>query len=118
MDAIKGSPEAFATYGLMQAVGLTPPAMQEQLVKIFHGKSTAIITNVPGPLGPVKLVGKTIRDLVFFVPQSAGAGIGISIFSYRGKVRVGVVADTGLLPDPNALVEAYESELRDVGIPI
>jgi len=116
MDVIKDSPEAFATFGLMQAVGLTPAAMQEQLVKLFHGKSTAIITNVPGPLEPVKLAGATIRDIVFFVPQSAGAGLGLSIFSYRGFVRVGVASDRNLLDDPAMLVEAYEAELRAIGI--
>jgi hypothetical protein len=50
------------------------------------------------------------------VPQSAGTGLGISIFSYAGSVRVGVAADLGLIPDPALLVEAYHAELAELGV--
>jgi hypothetical protein len=36
----------------------------------------------------------------------------VSIFSYAGKVTVGFMTDTGLVPDPKPLVEAFDAELR------
>jgi hypothetical protein len=47
---------------------------------------------------------------MFWVPQRARIGIGISILSFSGKVQVGVIADEALMPDPGALVEAFEAE--------
>jgi hypothetical protein len=35
----------------------------------------------------------------------------VSIFSYAGEVTVGFMTDTGLVPDPRPLVEAFEREL-------
>jgi hypothetical protein len=36
----------------------------------------------------------------------------VSIFSYAGRVTVGVMADAGLVPDPETLVEDFQSELE------
>ena len=38
----------------------------------------------------------------------------VSIFSYRGEVTIGLLADTGLVPDPHAIVCHVERELADL----
>jgi hypothetical protein len=48
---------------------------------------------------------------MFWVPQSGHLGLGISLLSYAGEVRVGVSADAGRMPDPEALIAALEAEL-------
>jgi hypothetical protein len=35
----------------------------------------------------------------------------VSIFSYDGRVTVGVMADAGLVPDPETIVNALRAEL-------
>jgi len=47
---------------------------------------------------------------MFWVPQRARIGIGISILSFAGKVQVGVIADEALVPDPAELIQAFEDE--------
>lgn len=42
---------------------------------------------MPGPVSKIVLAGAAVDDAVFFVPQSAGTALGISIFSYAGNVR-------------------------------
>jgi diacylglycerol O-acyltransferase / wax synthase len=118
MDALKHSPEPFVTYGLMQAVGLLPAVIQQQLIGLFENKSTAVVTNMPGPTNRISMAGHLVDDAVFFVPQSAGAGVGISIFSYAGAVRIGVATDLALVPEPAALVAAYHAELAEIGVPL
>jgi len=49
---------------------------------------------------------------MFWVPQSARMGVGVSILSYAGQVTVGVSTDEGLVPDPEAIVAAFEAEVR------
>ena len=53
-----------------------------------------------------------MRSFLFWVPQRAQIGIGISILSFAGKVQVGVIADKALLADPAHLVEAFEEEFE------
>jgi hypothetical protein len=48
--------------------------------------------------------------MMFWVPQRADIGVGISILSFAGKVQVGVLADTRLVPDVRELVRAFEEE--------
>lgn len=47
---------------------------------------------------------------MFWVPQSGGVGLGVSILSYAGWVRLGVLVDEGLVPDPEAIVAAFHAE--------
>ncbi|QDG53239.1 wax ester/triacylglycerol synthase family O-acyltransferase [Persicimonas caeni] len=112
MDALKRSPEAGLTYLTLQALGHLPVAAQELVLKLFRGKASSIITNMPGPKNQLRLAGHLVRDMMFWVPQSQGVGVGVSIFSYNGGVRLGVAADAGLLAEPRALVDAYEAEMR------
>jgi hypothetical protein len=70
------------------------------------------MTNVPGPRQTLYLAGAPVRSIMFWVPQSARLGLGVSIISYAGEVRVGVVTDSGLVPDPDAIVAGFHEELR------
>jgi hypothetical protein len=67
---------------------------------------------VPGPKEVLYLAGKPIQDIFFWVPQAGRVGIGISICSYAGRVRLGVGTDTGLVPDPENIVAGFHEELE------
>lgn len=111
MDALKESPEAVLTYLTLEVLGYLPLALQEAVLGLFRGKASSIITNMPGPKNKLKLAGHTVRDMMFWVPQSQGVGVGVSIFSYNGAVRLGIAADANLVADPDALADAFEAEL-------
>jgi WS/DGAT/MGAT family acyltransferase len=109
LDGLKRSPEAFMTYAVLTTMGVSLQSAQSQLVKLFHNKSSAIATNVPGPVKPVRFAGRDISRILFWVPQSADVGLGFSIFSYCGVVQVGVQADANIMPDPNLWVDAFHA---------
>ena len=69
------------------------------------------MTNVPGPQELLYFAGEPIRSMVFFGPQSGKMGVGISVFSYRGQLTMGVSADKGILPDAHALTQCFQAEL-------
>jgi diacylglycerol O-acyltransferase len=112
MDAIKGSSEAIVTYAILNAIGMTTPMVETAAVRFFGTKATAVMTNVPGPRETLYLAGTPVRSLMFWVPQSARLGLGVSILSYAGQVRLGVATDTGLVPDPEAIIAAFHEEMR------
>jgi diacylglycerol O-acyltransferase len=71
-----------------------------------------LVTNVRGPDRRLYLAGRKLRNLTFFVPQSAMLGIGISIMTYAGDIQIGVIADSGLVSDPLAITRDITRELR------
>ncbi len=87
------------------------------MVRILGAKTTAVMTNVPGPREPRYLAGNRIQTIMFWVPQSGRVGLGVSIFSYAGEVRLGVSVDAALVPDPERVLEAFEEELRSLASP-
>ena len=50
--------------------------------------------------------------MLIMAPRAGGVGLGVTIFSYNGRVTIGVNADAGLLPDPDELLRAIVAELR------
>ena len=111
MDAIKASSEPLVIFGLLGAVGMAGPEVESLALKFFGSKATAVMTNVPGPREEIYLAGKAMRSMMFWVPQSAKLGLGVSILSYAGQVRLGVVTDAGLVPDPESIIEAFQEEM-------
>jgi WS/DGAT/MGAT family acyltransferase len=112
MDAIKGSPEALMTYGLIYGIGLTGSWLSRLLVGFFAAKADAVTTNVPGPTEHRYLAGTRIGGLLGWVPGSSDQTLGTCIFTYAGMVRVGFKADALAIPDPDRILAAFLVELE------
>ncbi|MGD8626821.1 MAG: wax ester/triacylglycerol synthase family O-acyltransferase [Anaerolineae bacterium] len=110
MDGLKRSSQAPATFAAMRALGRTRPPVQRAVVGMMAGRATAIMTNVVGPGERRYLAGVPLEALLFWVPKTGGLALGVSILSYAGQVRLGVITDRGLVPDPETIVAAFEAE--------
>jgi diacylglycerol O-acyltransferase len=109
---LKGSYQPVIALGLLSAVGYGPKVLQEQVTALLSSNASAVMTNVPGPPKPLYFAGKHIRELDFWVPQSGGIGMGVSILSYDGRIQFGVITDAGLVPDPDAIVSRFAEEFE------
>ncbi|NTU80572.1 MAG: wax ester/triacylglycerol synthase family O-acyltransferase [Chloroflexales bacterium] len=114
MDAIKASPEAYIGYGVVGLLGVMPTGVEHTLLEALCSMASMVVTNVPGPRVANALAGKPVRRAVFWVPEAAGLGLGISILSYVGSVHVGVLADAALVPDPELIAEAFDVEIAEL----
>ena len=114
MDKIKTSSEPMVIYAILNAVGLTGPKVESVALQLFGSKATGVMTNLPGPREEIFLAGKAMRSMMFWVPQSARLGLGVSILSYAGQVRLGVATDSGLVPDPESIIEAFHEEMKSM----
>lgn len=110
MMELKNSKEAPVALGILSAMGMSPNELQGTLVNMFGSKTTAVLTNVPGPPMPLYLAGQKIEELMFWVPQSGRVSLGISIISYANKVHMGVATDVGLVPDPDLIIAGFYEE--------
>jgi WS/DGAT/MGAT family acyltransferase len=110
MDRLKQSGESLLYYSLLNVFGLTPKEVEEAVVDFFGARATAVFTNVVGPRAKLYLAGVPVENVMFWVPQSGRLGMGISIYSYDGRVTLGVITDAGLVPDPEKIAERFNLE--------
>ncbi len=111
MDRLKRSPEPVAMKFLFELFGSGPKAIQDVATSIFGSKASLVMTNVVGPKDPVYLAGVPIDQMMFCVPHPGKElGVGISILSYRGMASLAVIADAGLVPDPEAITDEFNRE--------
>jgi WS/DGAT/MGAT family acyltransferase len=111
MEAIKDSREAPIAYGLVGAIGLTPPWVEDRLIGFFADKASLVVTNVPGPRERLGFAGVPVERVLVWAPCSGSLGMTVSIFSYAGEVTVGFMVDSALPAAPEPLARAYEREL-------
>jgi len=115
LDALKRSVEPVTTYGVVRVMlKILPSSWSRALIDFLGNKCTCVLSNVPGPQSPVYMAGHRMRAMLFWVPQRSRVGIGVSIFSYDGKLRLGVIADRALIPEPSRLVAAFEEEFHEL----
>jgi diacylglycerol O-acyltransferase len=116
MNALKGSTQPLLAFGLLAVAGLLIKPAQEAMLSLFGKKTTAVMTNVPGPREKLKFLGSTLEQSMFWVPQSGDIGLGVSILSYGGGVQFGVITDTVLCPDPQKIIDEFEPEFAKLSL--
>lgn len=110
MSEMKGSLQPLLAFGLLAMAGLLIKPAQDALLNLFSKKTTAVMTNVPGPREKLKFCGATLEQSLFWVPQSGTVGLGVSILSYGGGVQFGVISDSELCPEPQKIIDQFEPE--------
>jgi diacylglycerol O-acyltransferase len=74
MQSLKGSMQPLLAFGLLSVAGLLVKPAQEALLGLFSRKTTAVMTNVPGPATKLSFCGATLDQTMFWVPQSGDIG--------------------------------------------
>jgi WS/DGAT/MGAT family acyltransferase len=72
------------------------------------------IANVPGPQSPVYLRGARLVEAYGTVPLARSGGLGIAMFSYDGKLCVGVNADYDRVADLGAFTALLADSMREL----
>jgi len=116
MSDMKGSMQPLLAFGLLAVAGLLIKPAQDAMLSLFSKKTTAVMTNVPGPREKLKFCGSTLEQSLFWVPQSGTVGLGVSILSYGGSVQFGVISDTTLCPDPQQIINQFEPEFAKLSL--
>jgi WS/DGAT/MGAT family acyltransferase len=110
MNELKGGYQPLLAFALLSVAGILIKPAQHALLNLFAKKATAVMTNVPGPAVPLKLCGRTLKQVMFWVPASGDIGMGVSILSYGGGVQFGLITDARMCPDPDEIVARFRPE--------
>jgi WS/DGAT/MGAT family acyltransferase len=116
MNELKGSMQPLLAFGLLAVAGMLIKPAQDAMLSLFSKKTTAVMTNVPGPREKLKFCGATLEQSLFWVPQSGTVGLGVSILSYGGGVQFGVISDSTLCPDPQKIIDEFEPEFAKLAM--
>lgn len=112
MAQLKHSTQALASLWLLTALGSLPEAVEQRSVDVFTSKASLVISNVPGSREPLYFAGARIDEQYFWVPQAGSIGLGISLFSYAGRMHCGVMSDHNVLAEPHSLAEGLRTEFE------
>lgn len=112
IDRLKQSPEPVVALGLLQTLGYTPAFFEHLIEDIFVRKASLVATNVPGPRQPLYFAGRRLEDVLFWVPHPGHLGLGMSIMSYAGRVRIGIRSDAEVVAAPNRLAERFTEQVE------
>lgn len=114
MNELKGSYQPLLAFAVLAMTGLFIKPVQDAVLGLFAKKTTAVMTNVPGPREPLQFCGATLRQNMFWVPASGDVGVGVSILSYGGGVQFGLITDEALCPRPQEIIDRFEPEFQQL----
>ncbi|MCS0656756.1 WSD1 family O-acyltransferase [Massilia terrae] len=86
MSDLKRSQQPLVALGILAAMGLASESLKERLLETLAANASIIVTNVHGADQARYLAGQRIARQMFWVPQSGGIGLGVSILSYAGQI--------------------------------
>lgn len=115
MDEVKHSGEAFA---MATAANYTVEFVPAFITNIWNKRvanlHSMVLSNVPGPTTPLTIGGLKTKELFFWPPQRDLVGIGIGVYSYAGKVIIGVQGDVNCLCKPQLIVKGFEAKIAEM----
>ena len=89
-----------------------PPSLFLFFLNYLSSKPSFGFTNVPGPVEPFNLYGSRVEELFFLVPTLANIGLGFSLMTYGGKLRLSLQADEGMRLDVKGFSKEYENVIE------
>lgn len=116
MNDLKSSYQPLLAFSMLSVAGLLVKPAQDAMLNLFSKKTTAVMTNVPGPREKHTFLGATIEELMFWVPQAGDVGMGVSILSYGGGVQFGLITDAKLCPNPQAIIDEFAPEFAKLSM--
>ncbi|MBK8455901.1 MAG: wax ester/triacylglycerol synthase family O-acyltransferase [Phyllobacteriaceae bacterium] len=114
MDVLKNSVQAPVVFGLLSVLGYAPKMAQDLLFDFLLDRTTAVMTNVPGPQFQLAIAGSPVTQIMFWVPQASNVGMGVSILSYNGKVQFGLMTDAALTPEPRRIIDNFGPQFEQL----
>ena len=117
MDEIKLSAEHVVSYGTISSLmNLLPePLAQSMLGSLFH-QSSCVLTNFNVADEQLRLAGRPVKMFVHWFPASDEVPISISVLTYGEELRLAVMTDKAIVPDPYKLCQEFKHQVSSNAI--
>ncbi len=112
MGRIKRSHEAVVDFGIQAAISRMSKRLYRASIDLLANRAVGVLTNVRGPDLPLYAAGRRIEGMMGWAPLTADQVMSVTIYSYDGRVFVGIAADAGLVPDHGQIVDGFADAFR------
>jgi diacylglycerol O-acyltransferase len=116
MGRIKNGHEAAVAFRIQEVISGLSKTVYQASVDLLANRAIGVLTNVPGPPIPVYVAGQKVEGMVGWAPLSGNQPMSFTIYSYDGKVFVGVACDSGLVPDHEQIVDGFAEAFRHLAV--
>nr|XP_045608291.1 probable diacyglycerol O-acyltransferase tgs1 [Procambarus clarkii] len=113
LEVLKHSPDVMVNFLVLDLVANLLPAPLARRALATHGV-TMVASNMPGPSNQIQMFGEVVEDLMFWIPNKSRTGLGVSMLSYRGSVRLGLNVDSALIPSKTLASQLMEHTTAEV----
>ena len=73
-----------------------------------------LVSNVAGPDFPLYFLGARVTGVYPLGPIFHGLGLNITVFSADGNLNIGIVGCTDQTPDPGAIANAFDDQIKQL----
>ena len=112
----KGSGQREGGSAVFAAAGSVPFAFSAWAIRLLtrlpQKSVTALATNVPGPRGRQRVLGRDVLEILPVPPIALHLRTGIAMLSYADRFSFGITADYDSAPDVDALARGIEDAVR------
>ena len=116
MGRIKSGHEAAVDFGVQAAISRMSKRLYRLTIDLLANRAVGVLTNVPGPQVPLYVAGQRIEGMMGWAPLTADQVMSFTIYSYDGKVFVGIAADAQLVPDHEQIVDGFTEAFRRLSL--
>lgn len=114
MERIKHGHEAAVAFRVQELIAGLNRTVYEASVDLLASRTTGVLTNVPGPPMPVYLAGRRVEGMTGWAPLSGDQPMSFTIYSYDGRITVGIACDRQLVPGHEAILTGFMDEFADL----
>ena len=111
--APEAEPPTITDFALLTAMGRMPAAFDRLLMSFFGARATAALVEHSGGPDALTLCSENVTAAALWPPRAGGLGLGLGLLQLAGEVRLSVVTDASLVPDPQVIaagfVDAFET---------
>lgn len=112
MGRIKRGHEAAVDFGVQAVISRMSKRLYRTSIDVLANRAIGVLTNVPGPQVPLYVAGHKVEGMMGWAPLTADQVMSFTIYSYDGKVFVGIAADARLVPDHEQIVDGFADAFR------
>lgn len=117
LDGLRSSGRAVAVEVLVELDGFAPPTVISQAARLQARQRAfnVAVTNIPGPRGARRLLGRELRAIYPALPLARNQALSVAVVSYAGRLCFGLLADCDALGDLDLLAGQLEQSLAELG---
>lgn len=112
----KNRHDARAIFAFRASLAHAPRSLRRRLQRVVQGpyEYSLNVSNVPGPAGPIQVVGHPVVALYSVAEVAPRHALRVAAVSLSGSLNIGLCADPGVVPDLDVLSEGIRLSVEEL----